>query len=218
MDEWITMVKRGMREQRLTQERLAERVGASQAAINHWLSGRREPGQAMMNRILRAVGHPEMEVVTVLRAAEARATYDTAVQCAMALEDGVWRYPCLSWEALAQPDFSECKPLRWLASDYQAVGTACWVCVATEAMLAPVGLCVPVGSWVLVDTGLAPVNGQLAVVRPASGGLPRLRQWVEEGDTVWLRPLNPTWPTEQVAPGCIPCGVVVRSQALWEKS
>ncbi|PVZ20291.1 MULTISPECIES: LexA family transcriptional regulator [unclassified Pseudomonas] len=216
MDEWIKMVKLGMREQRLTQERLADRVGASQAAVNHWLTGRREPGQAMMNRILRAVGHPEMEVATVLRVADERAGYDSAVQQAMALEDGVWRYPCLDWSAFNEPDFSQCTASSWFASDYHATGAACWVCVTTEAMLAPAGLCIPVGSWVLVDTGLAPKSGQLAVVRQASGGLPRLRQWVEEGEVTWLRPLNPTWPTQQAAADCTPCGVVVRSLGIWE--
>ena len=41
MDKWIALVRTKLRELKLTQEKLAERVGASQGGVGHWLNKRR---------------------------------------------------------------------------------------------------------------------------------------------------------------------------------
>ena len=51
MDKWIALVRLKLRELRLTQEKLAERVGASQGGVGHWLNKRREPDLETMNKV-----------------------------------------------------------------------------------------------------------------------------------------------------------------------
>lgn len=62
MKKWNELAKARMKEQKLTQEKLAETLGVTQGAIAHWLSGRREPDLATINRILSAVGLPELQM------------------------------------------------------------------------------------------------------------------------------------------------------------
>lgn len=62
MKKWNELAKARMKEQKLTQEKLAETLGVTQGAIAHWLSGRREPDLATINRILTAVGLPELQM------------------------------------------------------------------------------------------------------------------------------------------------------------
>lgn len=64
MKKWNELAKARMKEQRLTQEKLAEMLGVTQGAIAHWLSGRREPDLETINRILAAVGLPGLQVGT----------------------------------------------------------------------------------------------------------------------------------------------------------
>ena len=41
--KWNALAKSRMKEVRMTQEALAEKLGVTQGAIGHWLNGRREP-------------------------------------------------------------------------------------------------------------------------------------------------------------------------------
>lgn len=56
MDKWIELVKANMKGRKVTQERLAERLGMSQGGIGHWLSKRRQPKIEDMNRVLDEIG------------------------------------------------------------------------------------------------------------------------------------------------------------------
>lgn len=44
------------REKGLTQQKLGEEVGATQGAVAHWESGRRQPPLAMLRKIAEALG------------------------------------------------------------------------------------------------------------------------------------------------------------------
>lgn len=46
----------------ITQEQMAERLGVTQGAVGHWLTGRREPKLIDINRLLGAVGLPPLAV------------------------------------------------------------------------------------------------------------------------------------------------------------
>lgn len=67
MDKWIALVRTKLREQKLTQEKLAERVGASQGGVGHWLNKRRQPDLLTMNKVLHALGLEHLEVALVIR-------------------------------------------------------------------------------------------------------------------------------------------------------
>lgn len=52
MNDWNALAKAKMKELKITQEGLAERLGVTQGAVAHWLGGRREPDLATINKIL----------------------------------------------------------------------------------------------------------------------------------------------------------------------
>jgi phage repressor protein C with HTH and peptisase S24 domain/DNA-binding XRE family transcriptional regulator len=62
MDKWNELAKARMRELKITQEGLAEKLGVTQGAVAHWLSGRREPDLATISRVLQTLGLPPMQI------------------------------------------------------------------------------------------------------------------------------------------------------------
>ena len=55
-----------MKSKKITQEKLAEMLGVTQGAVGHWLSGRREPGMAMVMSIAKCIGMPFVEMTSGL--------------------------------------------------------------------------------------------------------------------------------------------------------
>lgn len=51
-----------MSDQDISQDEMAERLGVTQGAIGHWLTGRREPKLEMINRLLAEVGLPTLHI------------------------------------------------------------------------------------------------------------------------------------------------------------
>lgn len=62
MKKWNDAVRARMEALGLSQEELAERLGVTQGAIGHWLTGRREPKLEIINQALAAVGLPPLGV------------------------------------------------------------------------------------------------------------------------------------------------------------
>lgn len=74
MNDWNALAKAKMKELKITQEGLAERLGVTQGAVAHWLGGRREPDLATINKILSILGLPALQVGVV---AENKGTHTT---------------------------------------------------------------------------------------------------------------------------------------------
>mgnify|MGYP000913802590 CR=1 FL=1 len=60
MKKWNEAVRAKMEQIGLSQEDLAERLGCTQGAVGHWLSGRREPKLDTINQVLAEVGLPPL--------------------------------------------------------------------------------------------------------------------------------------------------------------
>jgi len=55
---WIEETRRLMREQGLTQEQVADKLGVSRGAFNHWMNGRRKPKHEDIIKISEVLGVP----------------------------------------------------------------------------------------------------------------------------------------------------------------
>lgn len=216
METWIELVKQKMRERRLTQEQLAERIGRSQGALNHWLSGRRSPDLQTMNEVLHELGEVDLEVVQILRVNEHRSAYGLAPSAAgpeWAVNGPGYSYPLLKWDAAAadHPSIARHSTGAMHLSDYCARGPAFWLMVDGESMSAPFGRSVPAGALILVDPRVEAAAGSLVIVSVPGQQQAVFRELVEEGGRRYLRALNPTWPViAWEADWCIK-GVVVRA-------
>jgi SOS-response transcriptional repressor LexA len=219
METWIELVKERMRQRRLTQEQLAERVDCSQGAINHWLSGRRKPDLDTMNRILKELGEVDLEVVQILRVNEQSGPYHLKPPPGTpewAISQAGYRYPLLEWAAAADPKPSIAVYSTGVShvSDYQAAGPAFWLQVTGESMSASHGRSVPAGSLILVDPCVQPQAGKLVLVSAPDQQQAVFRELQEEGGRRYLRALNPTWPVMGWEEGWQIKGTVVRAMLV----
>ncbi|WP_341304705.1 S24 family peptidase [Pseudomonas sp. TMP25] len=62
MKKWNELAKARMKELGVTQEGLAERLGVTQGAVAHWISGRREPDLSTIGKVLETLGLPAMQM------------------------------------------------------------------------------------------------------------------------------------------------------------
>lgn len=219
MDNWTDLVKARMREQKITQEKLAERIGVTQGAVGHWLRGGREPRLRVLNQILVEVGLPPLQMMYPHETREDGATYGVnGVPTAVKGADGqrhklYFRYPILRWDSLEETQVPE--SCAHQSTDYVAQGRGFWLRVEGDAMNAPVGLSVPEGMLILIDTGVAAEPGKLVVVRTPGSTAATFRQLIEEGGQRYLKPLNPTYPKALFTDQCEVVGVVVQALVMF---
>lgn len=213
MNNWNELAKARMKELGVTQERLAERLGVTQGAVAHWLSGRREPDLQTIGRVLKALDLPPLSVASALQhqglaVSESRGNYvDPA--------ERLYRYPVLS--AVAAGAFSDAlqpyepgaEPDKEL-TDYKAKGEAFWLEVDGDSMTWTGSPSIPAGHLILVDTGIEPKPGQLVVAKLVSESAATFKKLISDGGRLFLKPLNPDpiYRTVEVDANCRIIGVV----------
>ena len=219
MDKWIELVKAKMSELKITQEKLAERLGMSQGGVGHWLSKRRQPRIEDMNRVLQELGLGFLEVALVIR--EPAASKDEEGEqegYELSLADKYnpyFRYPVSDWQGVC--DVREERAVyskgRYELSDYHARGAAFWLVVVGDAMTAPSGLSIAQDMLILVDPAVEAVPGKLVIARWPDSAEATFRKLIEEGGQRYLVPLNPTYPKTLYTDECRIIGVVVQATA-----
>ncbi|MGY2374805.1 LexA family protein [Pseudomonas sp. SDO524_S393] len=210
MDKWIALVKANMKDRKVTQEELAERLGMSQGGVGHWLNKRRVPSLADMNRLLAELGLGYLEV-----ALEIRERTDAEAPAPTPRYNPYFRYPVSDWSGLCE--VREDRPTyghpRFELTDYHARGDAFWLPVTGDAMTAPSGLSIGAGMMILVDPAIDAEPGKLVVARWANSSQATFRQLREESGQLYLVPLNPTYPKTLFTDACRILGVVVQATA-----
>lgn len=210
MDNWIALVKANMKDRKVTQGELAERLGMTQGGVGHWLNKRRVPSLEDMNRVLRELGLGYLEVVLEIR--ERNVEGEPAAQKHY---NPYFRYPVSEWKGLCE--IRE-EPARYVAArfeltDYHAQGEAFWLPVAGDAMTAPSGLSIGAGMMILVDPAISAEPGKLVVAQRADSAQATFRQLQQESGQLYLVPLNPTYPKVLFTDDCHILGVVVQATA-----
>ena len=211
MDKWIELVKAKMKELRVTQVVLAERLGMSQGGVGHWLTKRRQPSVEDMNRVLQELGMEFLEVAMVIREP------DTSTEEGMALAqkyNPYFRYPVSDWQevgAVREGGPGDYSQARFELTDYHAQGDAFWLVVVGDAMTAPTGLSIPEGMSILVDPAIEAVPGKLVVAQLPGCSDATFRKLIEESGQLYLVPLNPTYPKNLYTEQCRIIGVVVQA-------
>jgi len=190
-----------MGELKLTQEKLAERVGVTQGAVGLWLRDQREPSVEKMDEVLAALGVP-MKMAPTLISAETPANYGLPTS---------FRYPVSDWQRLAEVEDATETTEHAEFSHYKAVGKAYWLRVEGDAMNAPVGLSIPVGMMVLIDAGVEAKLDSLVIARLPGNDQPVFRQLAHIDGQRMLKPLNPTYPLMLCGQDCELIGVAVEA-------
>ena len=209
MDNWIALVRANMKDRKVTQDELAERLGMSQGGVGHWLNKRRVPSLADMNRVLEALGLGDLEVALDIR------QKTDAQPAGLQHYNPYFRYPVSDWKGVCE--LREERPAygaaRFELTDYHAQGEAYWLPVVGDAMTAPSGLSIGDGMIILVDPAIDAEPGKLVVAQCAHSTQATFRQLREESGQLYLVPLNPTYPKALYTDDCRIIGVVVQATA-----
>lgn len=212
MNDWISIVRARMEELGITQEQMAERIEVTQGAVGHWLTGRREPKLADINRLLKEVGLPPLSVQTKseqsLSTGDQRNSYSASSNVQpMPQPERYYRYPVLTrvaagaFAAAVQP-YAPGAEDQWEYSDYKAAGQAFWFEVKGHSMTSHAPPSFPPGVLVLIDTGLEPQPGDFVLATIPDEEEATFKQLIREDGQLYLKPLNPDYRTMPVAEGC----------------
>lgn len=127
-----------------------------------------------------------------------------------------FRYPVISWvSAGAWSEAVEPYPAgisdRYEFSEYNSKGPAFWLEVKGDSMTSPVGTSIAQGSLILVDTEVEATPGKLVVAKLPDSNEATFKKLVSDGGRLYLKPLNPGYPTEVFDENCRIVGVVVQA-------
>ncbi|MCS4251169.1 MULTISPECIES: LexA family transcriptional regulator [unclassified Pseudomonas] len=210
MDNWIALVKANMKDRKVTQDQLAERLGMSQGGVGHWLNKRRVPSLEDMNRLLQALGLGDLEVALEIRERSAPHEPSPAKHY-----NPYFRYPVSDWKSLCETreERATYDTRRFELTDQRCAGAAFWLPVTGDAMAAPSGLSIGAGMMILVDPAVEAEPGKLVVAQWANSTRATFRQLREESGQLYLMPLNPTYPKQLFTDDCRILGVVVQAMA-----
>ncbi|HCQ9180325.1 TPA: LexA family protein [Proteus mirabilis] len=125
------------------------------------------------------------------------------------------KYPVLSmvqagnWNEACEP-YTLDQIDEWYESEVKMHGSAFWLRVEGDSMTAPIGVSIPEGSLVLVDTGREPINGSLVIAKLTDTNEATFKKLVIDGNSHFLKGLNPAWPMISINGNCKIIGVVVQ--------
>ncbi|EMJ6797637.1 helix-turn-helix domain-containing protein [Morganella morganii] len=188
---------------------IAERLGLSPKAISKWFNAESMPRQDAMENLAKLL---RVDVVWLQHGKASG--LDSNVSGIHPYKPSP-KYPVISLvQAGAWNDACEAYSLdqidEWYESDIYVQGAAFWLRVEGDSMTSPVGISVPEGSLVLVDTGREAINGSLVIAKLTESNEATFKKLVIDGGSMMLRGLNPAWPIVPVNGNCKIIGVVVQ--------
>lgn len=206
MNSWTGRLKTKMKELGLTQEELARKLGVTRSAVAHYVQGTRHPPVKQVVK-LAAILKTDPSWLQFGK------TQETVKGSRLQAQKALNRIPILDWQQVIDyhPDATLDKTQSYLEYfNYQDV--ACYaLLIKGDAMVAPLsqGLSFTPGSYVVIDPNKMPVHGSYVIAATSSKKEPILRQYVEEGSVVYLKPLNPQYPLIHLERGTKILGIVV---------
>ena len=158
--KWNALAKSRMKEVRITQEALAEKLGVTQGAIGHWLNGRREPSLDIIIAIFKALGMPGVKFNT-----SGEVIDDGDVELAP-VSIGLRKIPIISYvQAGCWTESAECRELdgsiKYITTDLDVGGRTFAVEIQGDSML-PEFL---EGDVVMIDPDEPPHPGDFVVAK-----------------------------------------------------
>lgn len=194
MNTWTETAKKRMRDLGITQSVLAERLGVTQGAVAHWLSGRRSPDIPTLERILKALGLGPIEIKLVA----ADDAFDGYSNVAPMLQPSrkPRAYPLISWVAAGEraesPDnFTAGHGEEMIESTENAGDSGYWLTVKGKSMVSDGSPSFTPGMAILVKPeGFELVSGKFYIAKHRDGET-TFKQYIYDAGTEYLAPLNP---------------------------
>lgn len=201
----------------LSQEIVAERLGISQSAVAQILSGKNALNLKRAAEFASLLG-VNIKDFSPSMADEAEGLSHSNVSFAGSYKPEK-RYPVISSvQAGAWSEAVEAYQLKdideWIESSAHIQGNGFWLRVDGDSMTSPVGVSIPEGTFVLFDTGRAPVNGSLVIAKLEDSNEATFKKLVIDGGQRYLKGLNPAWPLIPINGNCQIIGVAVQTTMM----
>jgi SOS-response transcriptional repressor LexA len=207
MSNWTGRLKSKMKELGLTQEELANKLGVTRSAVAHYVQGTRHPP-------LRQV----INLAAILKVNPAWLQFgkdqDTPVSSSQHSGKTSNRIPILDWHQARDFHSKSSKDKQSYLEYFNRSQNDCYaLLIKGDSMVSPMGQGVSFnpGNYVVIDPDKSPTHGNFVITAASKNKETVLRQYVEEGGIVYLKPLNPQYPLMHLERGTKIVGVVVAS-------
>lgn len=192
--DWKDTIKARLRKIHMSQESLGERLGVSQGAVNHWLSGRRNPDFIDVRRMAEEVGLSISDLdVNVIFTPPTPASVSPG-------PDVRGHVPLISWVQAGSWNHAE-DPLQpgdadeWLPCPASHGRRSYALRVRGDSMTSPHGKTYPEGCIIFVDPDQkSPPNGARIIAKLSGSDEVTFKVLVMDAGRTWLKPLNPQHP------------------------
>ncbi|ELV1369893.1 LexA family transcriptional regulator [Escherichia coli] len=202
----------------ITQADMADELDISQGAVGHYLNGRNPLNLPVAAKFAKLLHEPISSFSPAL-AKEAELLYLVSNVTYHGPAKPRGTYPLISWvsagawcEAIEPYTLTDID--EWYDSDAHIEGQGFWLKVQGDSMTSPVGMSIPEGMYVLVDTGKEPINGSLVVAKLTDANEATFKKLVIDAGKTYLKPLNPQYPLIPINGNCRIIGVVVQAM-MW---
>lgn len=204
MNSWTGRLKSKMKELGLTQEELAKKLGVTRSAVAHYVQGTRHPPLKQVIK-LAAVLKTDPSWLQFGKVQESTITKSSTKKLAN-------RIPVLEWNEVAtySADDSHKNTLEYFSYSHEA----CYaIQIKGDSMVSPIiqSISFNPGSYVVIASNKTPEYGSYVIVTGSNKKEALLRQYIEEGGIVYLKPLNPQYPLMRMEKTTKILGVVIAS-------
>lgn len=171
---------------------IARALDVSAKAVSKWLNGESIPRQDKLNQLASFLHADPIWLQHGTNSEGSNVEYAGQIK-------SMRSYPLLSWVSAGNwYEAVEAYNLKsideWYESDAHVVGEGFWLRVQGDSMTSPIGMSIPEGMIILVDTGREPINGSLVVARSSRTNEATFKKLVNDGGDYYLKPLNPSYP------------------------
>ncbi|EOV9070991.1 LexA family protein [Morganella morganii] len=206
---WNDIVKAKMSELGVTQEQLAERLGITKGAVNHWLNLRREPSLSDIARIFSVLSIDDVSI-------HKDGTFSLGQQYYSS--KGLFSYPLLTKVqagrfTLELSTYLKSDDFKYIETSIKAGDNAFWLEVEGNSMTAPVGAkpSFPEGILILIDPDREVKAGDFCIASLDKNCF-TFKRLISHGGDFFLEPLNPRYDLIPCRAGCEIVGKVIKAQ------
>ncbi len=188
MSDWQHNLRSILKEKKLTQEDLATKLGMTQGAVGHWLTGRRNIDVCMLQTIADTLDIPIENLFSrQFYAAEKPASYSAQIKPTL----------LISWErANDWPKNQTKKPLASFVCPIVHGPNTYALRIENDSMQASQGRSYPEGAVIFVDPDAVNniQSGDRVIAKLSSHKKAVFKTFVEDGHNQFLKSLNPDYP------------------------
>lgn len=193
MSNWNDRLRSKMKELELTQEELAKKLGVTRSAVAHYVQGTRQP-------LLKHV----VKLAAILKVEPAWLQFGTTAKISQsklaADKKNTSKIPIIEWEDVTNFDPGKSNQQKFLEF-FIASEPGCFALqIKSDSMVSVQrqNTSLTKGTFIIVDPNKSPMDGQFVIATTTNSKKePILRQYIEEGDAVYLKPLNPQYPLQE---------------------